>query len=244
MKFGFLFVSVLFLGLTFFLTACGQETAFPSPSDKSSIIAMASPAASPVEPTASPTVALPTATATPTPIPATPTVTPVPPTETPPPPTASPTPAPPTPTPDPIATRLVIPPPGLLENARWIDFNRRDGVTRLMEGFKIVRELPSAYGYGTPGSPDDFYSTAPGIYQVYSKQESMHHDFEYSNLWFVGWVGFDPSRANGFHSYLLDETGSVVDQRHGPVSHGCVRTGDWKAVYDFADFGMSVVVHD
>ncbi len=155
-----------------------------------------------------------------------------------------PTPGFPTPTPnlDPVVAGLIAEPP-VKGTQRWIDVNLSDGTTRLIEGRRVVQELPSAIGYGIPGSPSDFFSTAPGLYWVYSKIDELHHDTEYSGLYFQGWVGFDPSRANGFHSFLLDETGKVVDSRLGTISHGCVRTGDWKAVYDFAEIGMPVVVH-
>ncbi len=148
----------------------------------------------------------------------------------------------PTPAPDPVVTGLIVEPP-VKDSGRWIDFNLGDGVTRLVEGRKVIRELPSAYGYGIPGSPTDYFSTAPGQYQVYSKQEALHQDTEYTGLYFQGWVGFDSSRANGFHSFLLDDKASVVDSKLGPISHGCVRTEDWKAVFDFAEIGMPVIVH-
>lgn len=196
--------------------------------------------ASPVPPTATatslpptPTLAPPTATLVPSP-------TPVPFTATPLPPTATATPA--APPPDLVAVGIIAEPP-VRNNERWIDFNLRDGITRLMEGRKIVRELPSAYGYGMPGSPSDFYSTAPGQYRVYQKREPLYYDAVYSGYYFVGWVGFDPVRANGFHSYLLDAEAKVVDSQLGPVSHGCIRTDEWKVVFDFAYVGMPVIVH-
>ncbi|HEX2910330.1 MAG TPA: L,D-transpeptidase [Chloroflexia bacterium] len=144
---------------------------------------------------------------------------------------------------DVVALGLVAPVP-VSGNGRWIDFNRQEGVTRLMEGNKVVKTLPSAYGYGIPGSDSDFYSTAPGQYNVYEKNPDLVYDGTYSGLYFEGWVGFDKTRANGFHSFLLNEKGEVVDNRTGPVSHGCIRTEDWRAIFDFAEVGMPVIVHD
>ena len=143
---------------------------------------------------------------------------------------------------NPVAAGLIAEPP-VKDNERWINVNLTDSTTRLVEGRKILREIPSAYGYGKYGSDSDYFSTAPGLYRVYVKYEGLQHDNEYTGFYFRGWVGFDPSRANGFHSFLLDDKGKVVDSRVGPVSHGCVRTEDWKAVYDFAQIGMPVVVH-
>ena len=57
------------------------------------------------------------------------------------------------------------------------------------------------------------------------------------------WVGFDPDRANGFHSFLKDKDGNVVDASTGRVSNGCIRTGDPDAVFAFAEIGMPVYVH-
>jgi hypothetical protein len=142
---------------------------------------------------------------------------------------------------NPVAAGLIAEPP-VKGNERWINVNLTDSTTRLVEGRKVLREIPSAYGYGIFGSDSDYFSTAPGLYWVYSKYEGLQHDNEFTGLYFQGWVGFDPSRANGFHSFLLDDKGNVVDNRLGPVSHGCVRTEDWKAVYDFAQISMPVVV--
>lgn len=237
-------VIVSLVGLALALVGCGA----PGP-----VEVAARPTSSPTVAPTAPSTLPPTVTSPPT---ATATTTPVSPTATPSPtpvPTATPTavptatPAPTvtptaTPEPDPVVAGRVAPPP-VGGNERWIDFNLSDGFTRLMEGRRVVLELPSAYGYGFPGQTDDFYSTAPGVYSVYAKSEPLVYDGAYSGQYFMGWVGFDPSRANGFHSFLMDDKGQVVDSRLGPISHGCVRTTDWRAVYDFAQFGMPVIVH-
>lgn len=184
--------------------------------------------------TATPTSA-PTATIAPSPTPA-PTATPVP--------TATPLPSP-TPQPkSPLELGLIVLPPDPGKGGgRWIDLNLNDGYTRLVDGGKVLKELPSAWGYGTTGTADDYFSTPVGLYFVYEKRDELHHDETYSTGYFRGWVGFDPERANGFHSFILDAQEQVIDARLGPVSHGCVRVGDWQALYNFAEVGMPVIVH-
>ena len=126
---------------------------------------------------------------------------------------------------------------------RWIAFDRLSGVTQLMYGTWIVAEMRSAWGRGLPGTESDFYSTAPGIYRVYEKRGPLSY-----NAWFdtyiEAWVAFDPQRFNGFHSLLKDERGRVTDARIGPISAGCVRNNFAWDVYDFAEVGMPVVVHE
>ncbi len=145
---------------------------------------------------------------------------------------------------DAVELGLVATPPDLgRTNGRWIDLNLGDGYTRLMQGRSILKEIPSAWGYGTPGAADDYFSTPPDRYFVYEKYDYLHYDETYSTGYFRGWVGFDPERANGFHSFILDAQEKVIDLRLGPVSHGCVRVEDWRAVYDFAQVGMPIMIH-
>ena len=130
-----------------------------------------------------------------------------------------------------------------LSKQRWIAFDRQSGVTQLMFGTWIVAEMRSAWGRGIPGSDSDFYATAPGIYQVYTKRSPLTY-----NAWFdtymEAWVAFDPVRFNGFHSLLKDDRGRVTDARTGPISAGCIRNMYAWEVYDFAEIGMPVVVHE
>ncbi len=130
-----------------------------------------------------------------------------------------------------------------LSKQRWIAFDRRAGMTQLMVGAWIVAELQSAWGRGIPGSASDFYSTAPGIYRVYAKRGPLTY-----NAWFdtymEAWVAFDPVRFNGFHSLLMDDRGRVTDARTGPISAGCIRNMYAWEVYNFAEIGMLVVVHE
>jgi hypothetical protein len=249
-----IFAVLILLVLTGLLAACGADNT-PTPVANPVVNAQnAAPTATSVAqalPTATATPIPPTATATATPVPPTATPTRIPPTATATviPATATPTPVPPTatpipPTPTPDVTFKVSFPPNVGEKERWISVNRVDSTTRLMEGRKILHEIPSAYGYGTPGATDDFFSTAPGVYKVYSMAEPLHHDVQYTGQYFKGWVGFDPQRFNGFHSYIMDANENIVDYRTGPISQGCVRVLDWKTVYDFARIGMRVVVHN
>lgn len=130
-----------------------------------------------------------------------------------------------------------------LSKQRWIAFDRHSGMTQLMFGTWVVAEMQSAWGRGIPGSDSDFYSTAPGIYRIYAKRGPLTY-----NAWFdtymEAWVAFDPVRFNGFHSLLKDHRGRVTDARTGPISAGCIRNMYAWEVYDFAEIGMPVVVHE
>ncbi len=144
----------------------------------------------------------------------------------------------------PLEAGLIVPPPDLGRSAgRWIDLNLSDGNTRLVDNNQVIKELPSAWGYGTPGSDTDYYSTPPNVYYIYEKRDYLQYDTLFGTGYFRGWVGFDALRLNGFHSFILDQSEKVIDGRLGPVSHGCVRVEDWRSVYDFAQIGMPVVVH-
>jgi L,D-transpeptidase catalytic domain len=199
----------------------------------------------PILPTATPTTPDPTVTpvpATPTPL-ALPTFTPLPPTATaiptptiPPQPTATPAPA----KDDVVAWKLVSEPP---TPGKWIDVNLSDGFVRLMEGRKLFKALPGAWGYGVTGTESDYFSTAPGMYFVYSRYNYRWYDAQYSQTYIYSFVGFDPERSNGFHSFLYDAKGNVTDNRLGAISHGCIRVEDWKAVHDFSAIGMIVMIH-
>ncbi len=71
------------------------------------------------------------------------------------------------------------PPAAALSTQRWIAFDRLSGMTQLMFGTWIVAEMQSAWGRGIPGTDSDFYSTAPGIYRVYTKRGPLIY-----NAWF------------------------------------------------------------
>lgn len=64
------------------------------------------------------------------------------------------------------------------------------------------------------------------------------------DLWFTHWVGFDPDRANGFHTFSIDADGDLVAGGDGPTG-GCVALDPAAAVelFAFAEVGMTVEVH-
>ncbi|MCC7363885.1 MAG: L,D-transpeptidase [Dehalococcoidia bacterium] len=178
------------------------------------------------EATSTPAELPPTATPTPVPPMPTPTATPQPTRATPPPPT----PIPPTPTP-------ARPP----ETGRWIDVNVSNYTVRLMDGKTAVDSI-GPVGVGREIDTGVWESTATGLFHVYSMDETLVYDAPY-DTYISHWVGFDPSLANGFHSFLKDQGGKVVDSSTGNVSNGCIRVGRADALYAFADIGMPVWVH-
>lgn len=150
--------------------------------------------------------------------------------------TSTPTPAAPTAT----ATPRPVAPPKAPETGRWIDVDVSRYVVRLMDGKQVVREI----GPVTVGKEIDtgaYESTQTGLFHVYNKTAPLTFDAPY-NTYIQWWVGFDPQKDNGFHSFLLDKDGKVMDGATGRISNGCIRTGAAEAVFQFAEVGMPVFV--
>jgi hypothetical protein len=80
------------------------------------------------------------------------------------------------------------------------------------------------------------------VFRVHTKIEPLSYDAPY-DTYISHWVGFDAELDNGFHSFLKDASGAVVDASTGRVSNGCIRTGEPEAVYAFAEIGTPVWVH-
>ncbi|MGE5594940.1 MAG: L,D-transpeptidase [Hyphomicrobiales bacterium] len=169
------------------------------------------------------------------------------PTATPPPPTATPTPTvtpTPTPSPTPPPATAATPPPrevGPPTQGRWIDVNVTSLTVSLMDGTNAIQTI-SPIAVGREVDTGVWESTATGLFHVYSMNKALTYDAPY-DTYISDWVGFDPGLANGFHSFLKDEHGNVVDPSTGYVSNGCIRTPDAEAVYAFAHIGMPVWVH-
>lgn len=123
---------------------------------------------------------------------------------------------------------------------RWIDVNRSTGAVTLYEGNTALYVF---WGSLSRSQGEDYYATASGTYYVYNKIKPLTYT-PYANNYFTHWVGFDPERKNGFHSYVKYADGTVTPNGGG-YSAGCVMlpTSDAAVVYDFAYVGMRVVVH-
>jgi uncharacterized protein YgiM (DUF1202 family) len=124
---------------------------------------------------------------------------------------------------------------------RWIDVDRSNEMVTLYDGDDAIGSYWGAMGYDD--SSDGFYSTAVGTYYVYEKWDGLSWT-DWGQVYITYWVGFDPSRSNGFHSYSLDAYGNVLPNGDGATG-GCVALAPWAAeiVYDFADYGTRVEVH-
>ena len=123
----------------------------------------------------------------------------------------------------------------------WIDVDVTTFVVRLMDGESVVREI-TPVGVGVQIDTGEYASTQTGLFYVNSKIEPLAYDAPY-NTYISHWVGFDAAKANGFHSFLKDVNGTVVDASTGRVSNGCIRTGEPEAIYAYAEIGMPVWVH-
>lgn len=145
----------------------------------------------------------------------------------------------PAPTEEPAATPIV--PASPPESGSWIDVNVSNFTVSLMDGTTPVNVI-GPVGVGEQIDTGVYLSTQTGLYYVYSMDAALTYDAPY-DTYISHWVGFDPALANGFHSFLKDEAGKVVDASTGRVSNGCIRTGAAEAIYAFADIGMPVYVH-
>jgi lipoprotein-anchoring transpeptidase ErfK/SrfK len=124
---------------------------------------------------------------------------------------------------------------------RWIDVDLSHYEVQLMDGNSVLRTIgPVAVGKEVDSG--NYESTQTGMFHVYVKTQDLSYDAPY-DTYISDWVGFDPDLNNGFHSFLKDAKGKVVDASTGAVSNGCIRTGDATAIFDFAQIGMPVVVH-
>ncbi len=124
---------------------------------------------------------------------------------------------------------------------RWIDIDRSTQTVTMYVGDEAVASYWAALGFDE--SDDGFYSTAIGTYFVYGKHADLAWT-EWGQAYIQSWVGFDPSRVNGFHSYSMDENGNVIKGGNGPTG-GCVALEPSAAaeLFDFASYGMRVEIH-
>jgi hypothetical protein len=110
-----------------------------------------------------------------------------------------------------------------------------------MEGTQAIRVI-SPVAVGAQINTGAFNSTQTGLFRVYDKRRDLEYDAPY-DTYISEWVAFDPDMANGFHSFLKDARGNVVDSSTGRISNGCIRSGESAAVFEFAQIGMLVLVH-
>jgi hypothetical protein len=126
-------------------------------------------------------------------------------------------------------------------SGEWIDVDVTDFVVRLMDGKWVLARI-SPVAVGERIDTGEYTSTQTGLFHVYEKNGDLAFDAQY-NAYISHWVGFDPDKANGFHSFLKDQDGNVVNAGTGRVSNGCIRTGSPEEIFDFAQVGMPVYVH-
>jgi hypothetical protein len=110
-----------------------------------------------------------------------------------------------------------------------------------MDGGSVVQEI-GPVAVGEQVDTGAYLSTQTGLFHIYSKVEGLAYDAPY-DTYISHWVGFDPAKDNGFHSFLKDADGNVIDASTGRVSNGCIRTGAAEAIFAFAEVGMPVYVH-
>jgi hypothetical protein len=129
-------------------------------------------------------------------------------------------------------------PPGA---ERWVDVDRSSEGVSLYEGDVLVERFWGAFGFDL--SNDGFFATANGTYYVYEKVPGVSWT-PWGGVWVSDWVGFDPKRLNGFHSYSLDARGRVLPNGDNPTG-GCVALDPSAAAYlfDFVRLGTRVEVH-
>lgn len=124
---------------------------------------------------------------------------------------------------------------------RWIDVDRSSHQVTLYVGNEPVASYWAALGYDD--SVYGYYATAIGTYYVYNLWQDLSWT-EYGQAYITNWVGFDPERVNGFHSWSMDQNGNVIAGGDGATG-GCVATDPWASaeIFHFAEIGMRVEVH-
>jgi hypothetical protein len=123
----------------------------------------------------------------------------------------------------------------------WIDVNRTTQTVTLYEGDAPLASFWAAMG--SDPSDDGFFATAVGTYYVYDKYGGLSWT-DWGGAWIDDWVGFDPNRLNGFHSYSMDDTGQVLPDGAAPTG-GCVAMDPAAAdqLFAFVSVGTRVEVH-
>ena len=124
---------------------------------------------------------------------------------------------------------------------RWIDVDRSSGTVTLYDGGESVAIYVAALGWDL--TDDGYYATANGTYEIYAKNAELTWS-EPAQVYLTQWVAFDPDRANGFHSFSMDENGNVTAGLGTPTG-GCVALEPSGAaeLFAFAEIGMTVEVH-
>jgi hypothetical protein len=126
---------------------------------------------------------------------------------------------------------------------RWIDIDRTTATVTLYDGATPLHSFSGRIGRDP--SSDGFYATAVGTFHVYSMNKGLAPTPFAEDTWLTDWVGFDPERKNGIHSPVRDAFGVEKDWQN-PATLGCVRLSATAAVtvFEFAEIGMRVEVHD
>ena len=122
-----------------------------------------------------------------------------------------------------------------------MDVNRSNQLVTLYEGDKPIAAFPASLGFDS--SDSGFYATAIGTYYIYDMYAGLNWT-DWGQAWIRDWVGFDPDRQNGFHSYSMDASGNVLPDGNGPTG-GCVALAPAAAdqLFAFVAVGTRVVVH-
>jgi hypothetical protein len=124
---------------------------------------------------------------------------------------------------------------------RWVDVDRTTQMVTLYEGGVAVASYWGAMG--SDPSDDGFFATAVGTYWVYEKYGDLSWT-DWGGAWVGDWIGFDPARLNGFHTYAMDTAGQVIPGGDGPTG-GCVALAPVAAdqLFSFVSVGTRVEVH-
>jgi hypothetical protein len=124
---------------------------------------------------------------------------------------------------------------------RWVDVDRSTQTVTLYEGDVAVAAYWGAMG--RDASDDGFFATAVGTYHVYEKIGGLNWT-DWGGAWVANWVGFDPHRLNGFHTYSMNESGEVLPDGAAPTG-GCVALDPAAAdhLFAFVSVGTRVEVH-
>ena len=109
-----------------------------------------------------------------------------------------------------------------------------------MDGTTVTQEI-APVAVGEQVDTGEYASTQTGLFHVHNKVEDLVYDAPY-NTYISHWVGFDPDKANGFHSFLKDA--QATSSNPAPAASATAASArEPDVVYAFAEVGMPVWVH-
>ena len=119
---------------------------------------------------------------------------------------------------------------------RWVEVDKSARTVRLMVGNTAVASFRASFGQ--PGK-----DTPVGTYRIQNKIRELTWT-PYAQNYFTHWAAYDQANELGFHSWVMDASGRLVEGGDGPT-WGCIAThpDDAAQIFDFVEVGTRVEIH-